>query len=398
MNKILTYIKYVKDFGLAFISSLVVTVVTSFIVNPILAEHLEISVYGNLLTLCGYVSIISSAIGNSLNNVRLLDKNKNSDGMKNYNAILLSFSLIGVLLVGALSRLYIKTDVLTTTFLCLYVFLSSLNLYWIVCFRIQINYVRDLVYNCIVCMGYLAGLGIFAVTDFWPVVYVLGQACGLLYLMIFTKLPHESLKVDEKLKSVFKSFICLCGTTFIAQALSFLDRVVLHPLVGDVAVSQYNTASFFGKGVGLLFGPIALVLLSYFVKDGFVITKKIFWVISGLGVLSVIILLAFSVPVAPFITKLLYPSIYAEAKDYIFIANIGAMLNALGVLLNPLVLRVCSIKYQPIIQLCHGGLYFSLGVMGTLIWGIWGFGAACIVANLFKVILLLFLGGKYAEG
>lgn len=395
MNKYFSSLfKYIKDFGLAFISSLLVTLVTSFIINPVLASHLRIDVYGNLLTLCGYVAIVSATIGNSLNNVRLLDKNKDSEGIKNYNAILLMSSIFAILFISAISIFYIKESLTITFFLCIYVLLASANLYWVVNFRIQINYVRNLIYNCVVCVGYLLGLLVFILTGFWPIIYVAGQALGTVFLLIFTKLPREGIKRDEQFKRVFKPFIILCGTTFITQTLSLLDRFVLHPIVGETAVSQFSTAAFFGKGVGTLFGPIALVLLSYFVKDGFVITKKIFWKISFLGIGAVAILFIISIPLAPIITEFLYPTIYESAKEYIMIANIGSMLSALAVLLNPLILKMCNIKVQPIIQLVHGVAYFVLGILGAVLWGIIGFALACVVANLIKVVFLLFLGGR----
>lgn len=401
MNRLMSYYRratiYIKDFGLVFLSSMLVTLVTSFVINPILARYLSISDYGNALTLCGYVAIISSAIGNSLNNVRLLAKSNESEAHNNYNAILILFSVLGTIIMACLTLLYFESAPATTISLCIYVFLSSLNLYYIVSFRLKLNYINNLLYNVVVCLGYVLGIFLFIFWDFWPLIYICGQLFGLLFLLFTTSLPKEGIHINKDYKNTLKPFLYLCATTLIAQALTLLDRLVLHPLVGEEAVSLYNTAAFFGKGVGTLFAPIALVSLSYFVKDGFIITKKFFWKISGLGIMAVVILFIFSMPVAPFITELLYPTIYRAAEPYILIANIGAMLSALCVLLNPMLLKICNLKWQPVIQIIHGGLYFVLGILGTIIWGIYGFAFACVIANLIKAILMLCLGGKYAK-
>lgn len=395
INKMFKRATYIKDFALAFISSMVITVITTFVVNPLLAKHLEINEYGRLLTICGYVAIFSSAIGNSLSNVRLISKS--IDSSKNYNILLLAFSLIATFLVGGLAIFYVKCSISETIGVCIYTMLSSLNLYWSVSFRLQINYTRNLIYNCVIGVGYLCGLAVFFIVGFWPIIYLFGQVFGLIYLFIFTTLPREKYVINRESKKLIKPFSCLIGTTFIAQILSLLDRVILYPVLGEVAVSQFNVASFFGKGVGTFLGPIALVLLSYFVKDGFVITKNFFWKVVVLGTSAVLLTFVLSIPVAPFVTKLLYPTIFEESKHFILIANFGAILGALGVLLNPLVLKVCDIKWQPILQTIYGVLYVALGVVGTYFYGIIGFGWSCIISNFIKILLMLLVGGINAK-
>ena len=384
-----------KDFGLSFFSSVLVAFVTTIIINPLLADIFDASVYGTILTVCGYVAIVSAAVGNSLNNVRLLASRGNLERkLFNYNLLLYCASIVGVIIIFVLCNFYIHCEPIITLLVCIYCFIATINLYFIVSYRIKINYFFNFLYNAFVCTGYLIGIIVCKYSKNWPFVYIIGQSFGLIFILFTSSLPREGIRRDNQLAMVFRNFITLASTTFVAQALSLLDRLLLYPLIGDTAVSIYSIASFFGKGVGTIYAPIAMVLLSYFAKESFVISRKRFNTLFLLGITISIICFFISIPLAPIITHFLYPSYYKSVQPYIVIANISYLISAISILVNPFLLRVCEYKWQVIIQAIHGASYIILGMLGAKLFGLWGFSVAGIISNTIKLVFMYLLGLK----
>ena len=397
MKKIILLIKkYTIDFGLATLASVVTTVVTTLLINPILAKTYDISSYGSILTICGYVAIVSSMVGNSLNNVRLIENNKR-DSSFNYNFVLLVGGVIGTIILDLLMIIEMHSRLSYIVGVSIYTLLCTLNTYYVVTYRLNINYYKNFYYNLILSGGYIVGLLIDRLVQYWPIIYIFSQFIGMVYLFLSSSLPKEGIRIDNNIRIVTKKFVTLAVTTGLTQLLSFFDRVVLYPLVGADAVSTYNTASFFGKAILTLMGPVALVLLSYYVKEGYVLTKKKFWLINLSGMVISGICFVGSIIIAPVLTKLLYPTLFDSARPYIMIANISCVIYANSVLINPAIMKLCKLEWQMIIQVIYGVVYLSLGLLGIHIAGLYGFALSGIVANTIRLIIMYILGDKHVE-
>ena len=75
-------------------------------------------------------------------------------------------------------------------------------------------------------------------------------------------------------------YIILIFTGLSTTLSTYLDRLIIYPLLGGDAVTVYTVASFFGKSLGIVMTPIAGVLLGYYAQRNFIMTKKKFWSIN----------------------------------------------------------------------------------------------------------------------
>ena len=97
--------KIVADFGINIIASGILTIMLQIVIYPLLASRYSDLEYGTILTIMGIMNIIIVTLGNSLNNVRLiqnkeyLDKNVTGD----FN-LLVIFALISALTGQLLAR------------------------------------------------------------------------------------------------------------------------------------------------------------------------------------------------------------------------------------------------------------------------------------------------------
>lgn len=383
------YKEYIRDFGLNIIASAIVTVVTSLLVNPIMATRYSGDVYGTILTLCGVVSVLSSALGNTLNNVKLLYKNEEKE---NYNFIISFAGVIAALIMLVMSIFMYHADVFLSVMLGIHAFFLTVNLYYSVTYRININYVQNLRYSIIVAFGYVAGLIISCFWDAWPIIYLCADVAGFICLYKSSTLFRDSYCITVKINKVLKKYFPLITTSLLGQVLLYLDRFIIYPLVGGDAVATYSVASFFGKSMGLVMAPIAVVLLSYYADDGKGLGRNIFWKLNAtvIGIAGLFVLA--SVLFGPLITKLIYPTLYLDAKEYLFVSNLAAIINVVGTMTNPYLLKYCEAKWQIYITAIYGVVYIVVGYVFIKLGGLWGFAIASVVANTVRVLVMYIVG------
>ena len=390
--------KIVTDFSLNIVASIIVTFTTSIIVNPYLAKVFSAEDYGLILTLLGITAILTNAFGNSLNNVRLIDNNEaHYADSCNYNNLIIFMGILGSILIFCVSLFYYHSSKIVCVLLSLHTVLSILNAYYIVAFRIKLNYINNLIYACIISGGYIGSLIIISKMnlELWPIIYLVGDAIGLAYLMCSSNLIRERYKLSKNIINVMKKYSILILTTLLANLLLYLDRLIIYPKLGGESVAIYATAAFYGKCLGLIMGPIANVMLSYFAKYQDIMTRKVFWKINLLCLLLAIIVIISSLFIAPIITLFLYPTLYDIVTPYLLVGNIAAVIGILSTVANPAILKFCNMKWQLFISISYGIIYILLAEVLIDSNGLWGFAISAIISNLFKLILTYFIGHKF---
>jgi len=193
-------------------------------------------------------------------------------------------------------------------------------------------------------------------------------------------------------KKTAKKWSVLSLTSLLSNAMIYLDRLLLYPIVGAAAVAIYTTASFFGKCVAALIPSASNVLLAYFSQKNYRMTKSAFLKIVALSIAFCGLCYLISVPFAPWITRLLYPSLFGEANSLLLLANAAAMIAAAGTLAQTIVLRFCKTTKLLYVQIMYSVVYLGggLAVLGT--YGIMGFCWVAIAANLVRLIALILYG------
>lgn len=393
-NRIIFLLQRRKTFFLDVLLNLAATVAMSgvmqLLIYPYLSRMLGADEYGKFLTLIGISNIVATTLGNSLNNVRLLRETDYRGKSGDFHLIAL-FSELSVLFVIPIVALLFHENAISTLLIFAISFLTCFRSYYSVGYRIILNYRKLLVQSLIYCAGGVSGLLLVKMTGLWQWPFIFAEVAAGIYTYRTCGLVHEPLQRTSLWKVTVRDYGYLIFTTLVANAITYLDRLLLYPLLGGQNVSIYYTATFFGKTVGIVLTPMAGVLLSYYAKRTS-ITRRQFWQQNGVLILFCALFYFLTFKLSEPITGFLYPTLIDSSKNYLQVGNLAAIILAASSIVQPSVLKFCKTVYQPIIQIVHLAVYISLGLFFLHQWGLMGFCVAALLANTIKLILLMVIG------
>lgn len=386
-----------KDFGLNLLSSLVSTGVAQLILYPVLSHMMSASRYGELLTIMGVANTIAIACGGSLNNTRLLLQEKYDEGKSkgDFSLLLFGLAFISSVFSATLFLFIYHLSYVSTLLVTIFAVLCLVRTYLSVEYRIILNF-SGIFYSSIwVAVGNIFGLGALLLINnftFWILPFLFGEVFGSIYVIRTTGLLCEKLKKTGLFWKVLSKEFVLLVVSISANILIYLDRLLLLPLLGGAAVSSYSVSSIFGKSLGILMTPLAGVMLGYYAHKGFRMDRVLFWKINlGTMALGILASLA-SVMIAPLFTRFFYSSLFAEAKKYMLIANVTAIVNVVTAMIQPSVLKFAPTVWQLVVQIVYGVVYLVGGILAVQHMGLWGFVIMALVASVTKMIILLIVG------
>lgn len=386
--------KISKDFLYNIMAMAVSTGVMQLIVYPYLASQFSQSIYGTLLTVMGIVNTIANSFGNSLNNVRLINNTDyNSKGyVGDFNLLLNVSSILSTIIICILGSVWFKFDILTIILLGILVILITVRCYHVVSYRLVLDFRKILLQNILLSIGYIIGLGIAYFTKQWVFIFICAEFISLIYIFKTSKLYKESVGTTPLFAYTLKKYGILIVTGLSINLLTYLDRLMLYPLLGAESVAIYTVASFFGKSLGIITTPINGVLLGYYSQSNFKMDRKLFWKINAVVICGGTVFMGITTIISPAITKFLYPSVFNNAQRYIFMANLAAVVGVIANSIQPAVLKFAPTYFQLIKELLYCVVYLGLGVLLLKLYGVMGFCYGALIANLAKMSILCLMG------
>lgn len=391
-----------KDFILNLIASFVVTGILQLLIYPQLARVMDSATYGVLLTIVGLANTFAATAGSSLNNTRLLlnpeydEKNYNG----NYLPILFASNIVSTIILFIVLQQF-KSGQITNIFLVLYMVANATRTYGSVAYRIKINYTKNLISNIFVGVGDLAGLGIILlwkeVSFLWPICFLGGEVCAIAYICLSSDIFKEKMEITPLFSKTIRKDVVLMTTTLTANLLLYLDRLLLLPILGGEAVTTYTVASVFGKSLGILMGPLAGVLLSYFSQKEFKMSRKGFWQFNMANIFVAIIFMIISHFTAAWFTGFFYPTEIDSSKIYLDLANAATIVAVLSNMTGTTVLKFAPSYWLLIIQVSYCVAYLLGGMIAVKNFGLMGFGYVALLSACLKVVLQFIAGDKYVK-
>ena len=388
--------KILSDVFYSLFSSAFPLILLQLFILPSVASSVSAEYNGLILTIISLITIFSSTFGNSLNNARLLtEKEIGKDEKGDYNLLILFFSVLNVIFLMIAIR-FLNLDVEYTFLIVSSSVAYMLIQYYIVYYRIDINYQKVLISNIFLCIGYIIGFFLFKKTRIWILIYFLGYAFSLLYILYQNPLFKEPIKITKNFKKVVSVSSTLLLVTFIASLLNYIDRLILFPILGGEMVSIYYSASLIGKLGGMVVSPINSVVLSYIVKIKEIKLKQF---LSVLAVLFILIIIGYflSVFVAKPILHILYAQWADESMKYIPITTLTAMITIATTVLNPFILNWCHTKWQLVINVIYLIVYLFLSFSLIDLFGLYGFCIGFLMATIIKFVLMIFVFIKFGN-
>lgn len=379
------------------LASAVPLVVLQLVILPLVAVRVDAAEYGLIVTVASFFSFCPATLGNVINNVRLIrNKDYENNGLKgDFNVLVLVSTLLSVLLSMGYIYMFVHLSLTGALLVVVTSALWCLQSYWLVAFRLQVDYVAILVNNILLSIGYTLGLALFAVSGYWELIYFSGQVFSFLYLLKTTRIWREPCVKTRLFYSVLKESGLLTASGLLACMSTYCDRIILFPLLGGSLVSVYYVSTLFAKIISFAASAVNNVALSYLskVEDS---QRKSFWATLFAGAVVCLLCYFAVIVVAPLFLQMLYPQFVQQALIYVPIASATAFVSVLSSLMNPYILRFRPMKWQLVFSAASASIYMIAAFALTCLFGLMGFCWGAFIAETirFCAIILVFCFAK----
>ena len=379
-----------NDVAFKMIANIVLTITRNIMVLPIMAKIFTNSEYGEIVTIVGVITTIAAGFGNALLSTRLVREMdyKNAFLQGDFNLICIIVSGISILFTVLIALLFPNLSVSNLLFVAAILFAETFTGYHSGWFILRQAYKKLLIYTVIGSAGFVIGLLFSYFTKLWTLTYFTSDIICLTFLVIHSPLITEKLVLTSEKTTTIKKYIVLIITTIISNALAYLDRLLLYPILGGEAVAVYTTASMFGKIFSMISLPVSSIMLGYYATERIKLDLKKYWLINFLSLAFLIFFIIITQVAGIWFTGLLYPSIIAKAAPYVLIANLSSAIGASAQITKSAALIYAKTYWVLIIQAVYATVYIGVGYYAVKIDGLRGFTYSVLIANILQLVLL----------
>ncbi|MBI5975585.1 capsular biosynthesis protein [Staphylococcus canis] len=376
------------------ISTLLIAFSLQLLAYPTISHALGNEEFGKILSAYTIITISSVIVGNTLNNIRMINIKSFKDNLLYLNfikLIVISMVIESVILIFLFLELY-QLSVVITSWLLIINILMIIRIYMSVFFRIKLQYNKILLAAIFQFIGLTIGLVIFKVTHFWVVIFLMSEISVVLYT-IYT-LRHLRLSKVKSHKNIISEYVNLLISNGLNNLNIYLDRIILLPLIGGGAVALSFLATFIGKIFASFMYPINNVILSYISVKNTDNKIKQYLIVNFYGLILSGVIIVISYPITVLIVEYLYRQDSAQVQPYIIVGNIGVFFGVIATMIQTLNTKYISINKQTRYITIHTIIYIVLTIIATWKLEILGFFIMTVLANLLKIILLTVIGIK----
>jgi len=364
--------------------------VLQIVTFPYLARVLGATAYGEAVFLISVFTIISFPFGNVLNNLRLLKSEDYKEGnlTGDFNRLLVYSILISVFTFLIYTTQNSLINYKEIILLLIIIILALIKEYYIVSFRLTLNFKKIMVNNLLLAIGYLIGTYVFKVTGYWEYVYIIGLIISNIYIFRNTKLIKEGFEKTPLFKSTLSSGLYLYFAGLLKNLVTHADKLLLFPLLGAKNVAVYYTAAIIGRMVSMFVSPANTVILSYLVKVNKKIKVLYYLLVALLLGAFFYFLILF---IGPVFLKVLYSEWHEESVKILKYTAAATIFSVIAGLFHPFNLRFNDIKWQLYINGSYLMIYVGLAVILTSYYGLIGFSIGVLLANIYNFFIQIFI-------
>lgn len=382
-----------EDFLMNIAATVISTGTMQLLLYPRLAASLGEISYGNMLTIMGVINVATLAFGNNLAQVRLISEQKYIEREEKGDfQIFLFMSCFLSLLCMIVVCFCMSVSIWEMIPIIILTLTTILKSYYLVTFRLSIDYKKNLIANVIMCLGYVIGSLVLLNFLHWSWAFILANVFCIVYICRVSKIALEPFKITCLFKASAKTYVMLITGGLLSNITTYLDRFVVYPILGAASVSCFFVATYFSKALSLICAPMTNVFLSYFSQGRIRLTRSLFILINFAIIVLSILLVLICVTFGAWITEILFPGLYLDAAQYILLAAIGTVINTVSSFNGTVVLVVASSVWQTIIPGVCMTIYLILAVLLSLTYGLIGMCFALILSGLLRFVLNFVVG------
>lgn len=384
----------------------VFNMVLQFLVYPYFERSMGDDGFGVVQSIISLIAIVAGTCGYAVNCGRLLGREKGRTANGDYNTILAVLGFVGALIgIGYLA--WLQKDLgrdlvspLSVVLVAALMIATMLRYYSEVEYRLSCDFFRYMIYYLIISVGYVLGLLVYHFTGQWMITLLLGEIACVIYVCIHGRIYRKPIfRHTEALRPIVLSIGFVFASSLVDNLTLHADRIVLLAVTGDgTAVTTYYIASLVGKIISMLTLPINALLLSYLVRYGGVLTKRLWLILSGAATLFGLVGFLGCLIASPILVKILYPDNYATVSPYMVTAILGQIFYFVSGMLMIILLRFKGERKQFLFNGIYAVEFFTCVIVGTVLNGLDGFVWAILIANALRFVMALVWGflGKNA--
>lgn len=379
-------------------SSLLIALGLQFISYPFIHRILGDKEFGQILTIYTIITISSVVLGNTLNNIRLINVNYYSADYyySKFRKVLHISVVIETLIIFIIFQKFFNLRVLDTLLILVINYFMCLRVYLNVFFRMKLDYNKILYVAIIQFIGMMIGLLIFLLVHYWVIVFLVSESFALLYTVYeLRRVKTQSHNANSK--PIVKDFIMLLSTNGLNNINLYLDRLIILPIIGGEAVTLAFLSTFIGKMLATFMSPINNVLLSYISVNSNLNKFKQYVNVNIVCFIAMLIVLVISYPLTIFVVSKLYQVDVNNIKNFIIIGNLGVLVNSVTIAIQALNTRYASITKQANYIAAQTIIYIILSIFLTNSYGLAGFFVTMLISNVIKFLVLNAMGFKNAK-
>lgn len=379
--------KVAGDLFYTIMATVVMNIVLQIIIYPTITHFYGDAVTGEILYFIGFIYIIPQALGGTLSNTRLVLRKTQDPSNGDFSRMIVLCSALSAIVCGLIA-LPDSSSVTFPIFYGLFSVLYLIRAYAQVEFRLTLKFKEYFLYYCIISIGYLIGLGLYALTKIWLLIFVMGEGCALLYTLWKGSILKKEIR-NLAPSMVNKTITMIALSTLVRDCVIQFDKVILKQTINASVVTQYHVVSLIAKTMQMLIQPINTLIMSYLTVKDATLSRKVLAKFTGIAFLLGGLFYGLCLVGTPIYIKLFYPSLFDEIMQYNYLVNGGLILGFLATLFMAVLLSQGKTKLHTAIECFWGAIYIATAYYFSSQSGIWGLAYVTLVMNVIKNIVAL---------
>ena len=226
--------------------------------------------------------------------------------------------------------------------------------------------------------------------------YILPFFCGEMPSALFTlgAVLHYcrndiAWKCTPQFGKTAKDFARLSLSALLINGVAYLDRLLVYPQLGAMAMSIYYSSTTMSKLTSMITNPISGVLLAQLSNKN----QEEFRVYANAALVSwpifVGIMLVFNLAFTPLALKYLYSQFFTSAMQLLVPISIAGALSGANYLIKPAILKLYSTNFFLFINLTYAIFFIGTIYYSSNRWGLKGYAVTSVIAYAIQSVCYL---------
>lgn len=368
------------------------TFTQQLLLMPILSRTTSDSIYASFIVFITVANVLTNSLGGQVGVTRQINYNVSAEDNNESNYFIIQFiSSFIIIIVILITSIYLDYDFLSTIFAMYIVIISNIRFYLRAILRMNDKY-KELIYqNILYLLGVVIGLALnYLHTNIWFPLLV-GETIAFVYVLFKVKIKNICLKYTKNFKRISKTFCNFSFTSFLTNSVSFIDKLIIFPVLGSINLAIYNSANTVSKITAFVVNPVNDVILINVSKSKTENAGKIIKYVIKISIILALILCLVTIPFIYFTGYILYPQYIDGIVSIMIAVSFSSSLSLTALLMKSFILKYTKPVYVAISYLINLITLIILGYFSAKLFGLKGFVWSIVIVRFQMVLLFIFI-------